>query len=152
VGQIPGGFFKREGRPSPEAILISRSIDRPIRPLLPPGLRNEVQVICTPLSAENESSAEIASAIGAAAALHLSPAPLEGPFACAQVAWLDGELILNPSFEQREAARMDLTVAAGEMGVLQVELGGDRGASREGREAQGRVSGVGALRGGPGGG
>ncbi len=125
IGQIPGGFFKREGRPSPEAILISRSIDRPIRPLLPGGLRNEVQVICTPLSAENDSSAEIVAVIGAAAALHLSPAPLEGPFASAQVAWLEDELILNPSFEQRMAARMDLTVAAGEMGVLQVELGGD---------------------------
>jgi len=125
VGQIPGGFFKREGRPSPEAIQISRAIDRPIRPLLPSGLRNEVQVICTPLSAENDNSAEVVAMIGGAAALHLSPAPLEGPFACAQVAWLDDELILNPSFAQREAARMDLTVAAGEMGVLQVELGGE---------------------------
>ena len=125
VGQIPGGFFKREGRPSPEAIQISRAIDRPIRPLLPGGLRNEVQVICTPLSAENDNSAEVVAMIGAAAALHLSPAPLEGPFACAQVAWLEGDLILNPSFEQREQSRMELTVAAGEMGVLQVELGGE---------------------------
>ena len=125
VGQIPGGFFKREGRPSPEATQISRAIDRPIRPLLPSGLRNEVQVICTPLSAENANSAEVVAITGAAAALHISPAPLEGPFACAQVAWLDDELILNPSFEQREEARMDLTVAAGEMGVLQVELGGE---------------------------
>jgi polyribonucleotide nucleotidyltransferase len=125
VGQIPGGFFKREGRPSPEATQISRAIDRPIRPLLPQGLRNEVQIMCTPLSAENDNSAEVVAMIGAAAALHISPAPLEGPFACAQVAWLDGELVLNPSFEQREESRMELTVAAGEMGVLQVELGGD---------------------------
>ncbi len=124
VGQIPGGFFKREGRPSPEAIQISRSIDRPIRPLLPDGLRNEVQVICTPLSAENDNSPEVVAMIAAAAAMHLSPAPMEGAFACAQVAWLEDELILNPSFEQREAARMELTVAAGKMGVLQVELGG----------------------------
>ncbi len=125
VGQIPGGFFKREGRPSPEAIQIARAIDRPIRPLLPQGLRNEVQVICTPLSAENDNSAEVVAMIGAAAAMHLSPAPLEGPFACAQVSWLDGDLVLNPSFEEREESRMELTVAAGEMGVLQVELGGD---------------------------
>lgn len=125
VGQIPGGFFKREGRPSPEATQISRAIDRPIRPLLPDGLRNEVQVICTPLSAENDNSAEVVAMIGSAAALHLSPAPLEGPFACAQVAWVEEELILNPSFEQKEQARMELTVAAGKMGVLQVELGGE---------------------------
>ncbi|MGM0493553.1 MAG: polyribonucleotide nucleotidyltransferase [Armatimonadota bacterium] len=125
VGQIPGGFFKREGRPSPEAIQIARAIDRPVRPLLPSGLRNEVQIICSPLSAENDNSPEVVAMIGAAAAMHLSPAPMEGAFACAQVAWLDDELILNPSFEEREEARMELTVAAGEMGVLQVELGGD---------------------------
>ncbi|MFW6156001.1 MAG: polyribonucleotide nucleotidyltransferase, partial [Armatimonadota bacterium] len=125
VGQIPGGFFKREGRPSPESIQICRAIDRPVRPLLPSGLRNEVQIICSPLSSENENSPEVVAMIGAAAAMHLSPAPMEGAFACAQVAWLDDELILNPSFEQREEGRMELTVAAGEMGVLQVELGGD---------------------------
>lgn len=125
VGRIPGGFFKREGRPSTEATLVSRNIDRPIRPLLPGGLRNEVQVICTAFSAENQNSAELVSMIGASAAMHLSPAPFAGPFAAAQVAWVDGEFILNPSFEEREAARMDLTVAAGCMGVLQVELGGD---------------------------
>ncbi|MEA3402814.1 MAG: polyribonucleotide nucleotidyltransferase [Armatimonadota bacterium] len=125
VGRIPGGFFKREGKPSGDATQVARSIDRPIRPLLPSGLRNEVQVICTPLSAENQNSAEIVAMTGAAAAMHLTPAPFEGPFACAQVGWLDGELILNPSFEEREEGRMDLTVAAGPMGVLQVELGGD---------------------------
>ena len=125
VGRIPGGFFKREGRPGTDATLIARAIDRPIRPLLPQGLRNETQVICTALSSENQNSPEIVSMIGAAAAMHLSPAPMAGPFAAAQVAWLDGELILNPSFEEREAARMELTVCAGPMGVLQVELGGD---------------------------
>lgn len=125
VGRIPGGFFKREGRPSTEATLVSRNIDRPLRPLLPSGLRNEVQVICTAFSAENQNSAELVSMIGASAAMHLSPAPFAGPFAAAQVAWLDDEFIINPSFEEREAARMDLTVAAGPMGVMQVELGGD---------------------------
>ncbi len=125
VGRIPGGFFKREGRPGTDATLIARAVDRPIRPLLPQGLRNETQVICTALSSENQNSPEIVSMIGAAAAMHLSPAPMAGPFAAAQVAWLDGELILNPSFEEREAARMELTVCAGHMGVLQVELGGD---------------------------
>ncbi|MGD9496531.1 MAG: polyribonucleotide nucleotidyltransferase [Armatimonadota bacterium] len=125
VGRIPGGFFKREGRPSTEATLVSRNVDRPIRPLLPQGLRNEVQVICTALSAENQNSAELVAMIGASAAMHLSPAPFAGPFAAAQVAWLEGEMVLNPSFEQRERARMDLTVAAGHMGVMQVELGGD---------------------------
>jgi len=125
VGRIPGGFFKREGRPGTDATLIARAVDRPIRPLLPQGLRNETQVICTALSSENQNSPEIVAMIGAAAAMHLSPAPMAGPFAAAQVAWLDGELILNPSFEEREAARMELTVCAGHMGVLQVELGGD---------------------------
>ena len=126
VGRIPGGFFKREGRPSEEATVICRKIDRPIRPLVPKGLRNELQVICTALSAENQNAADLVAMIGAAAAMHLSRVPFEGPFATAEVGWLDGELILNPSFEEAEASRMELTVAAGPMGVLQVEMGGDQ--------------------------
>jgi len=125
VGRIPGGFFKREGRPSEEATLTCRKIDRPVRPLVPKGLRNELQIICTALSAENQNAADIVAMAGAAAAMHLSRVPFEGPFAAAEVAWLDGELILNPSFEQKQASRMELLVAAGPMGVLQVELGGD---------------------------
>ncbi len=124
VGRIPGGFFKREGRPSEEATLICRKIDRPIRPLVPKGLRNELQVICTALSAENQNAVDVVAMIGAAAAMHLSRVPFEGPFAAAEVGWLDGELILNPSFEEKEAGQMELLVAAGPMGVLQVEMGG----------------------------
>ncbi|MCD6361546.1 MAG: polyribonucleotide nucleotidyltransferase [Armatimonadetes bacterium] len=126
VGRIPGGFFKREGRPGEDATLICRKIDRPIRPLVPKGLRNELQVIATALSAENENAVDVVAMIASAAAMHISQVPFEGPFAAAAVAWLDEEFIVNPSFEQREEARMDLLVAAGPMGVLQVELGGDQ--------------------------
>ncbi|HUS80766.1 MAG TPA: polyribonucleotide nucleotidyltransferase, partial [Armatimonadota bacterium] len=126
VGRIPGGFFKREGRPGEDATLTSRNVDRPVRPLLPKGLRNELQIICTALSAENQNAVDIVAMIASSAAMHLSQVPFEGPFAAAAVAWIDGEFVLNPSFEQREAARMELLVAAGPMGVLQVQLGGDQ--------------------------
>ncbi len=125
VGRIPGGFFKREGRPGEDATLICRKIDRPVRPLVPKGLRNELQIMVTALSADNENAIDVVSMVAAGAAMHLSQVPFDGPLAAAAVAWLDDELILNPSFEQRQEARMDLLIAAGSMGVLQVELGGD---------------------------
>ncbi len=125
VGRIPGGFFKREGRPSEEATLICRKIDRPIRPLLPQGLRNDVQIIALPLSAETAHSAQLAALIGASAALHLSSVPFEGPFGAAQVGFVDGELTLNPSFEQLEESNLDLLVVATSDGIVMVELEGD---------------------------
>jgi polyribonucleotide nucleotidyltransferase len=112
VGKIPGGFFKREGRPSEEATLICRKIDRPIRPLLPQGLRHDVQVIATALSAENDNAADLVAMIGASAAMHLSSLPFDGPFGVVQIARVEGELIFNPSFEQKQLADLDFLVVA----------------------------------------
>ncbi len=125
VGRIPGGFFKREGRPSDEAVLTCRKIDRPIRPLLPSGLRNDVQVIATALSAENQNSMDIVSMIGGSAAVSLSDLPFEGPFAAAEVGHINGELVLNPSFEQlEEESDLHVLVAATRNGVVQIEMSG----------------------------
>jgi len=124
VGRIPGGFFKREGRPSEEATLISRKIDRPIRPLLPQGLRHDVQVIVTPLSAENDNITDIVAMIAGATAVHLSSAPFDGPLAAVRVARLAGEFIVNPSFEQLAAAELDVVIAAGPQGIVQLEMDG----------------------------
>ena len=124
VGQIPGGFFKREGRPGEGAILSCRRIDRPIRTLLPSGLRNDVQIIATPLSADNESSVDVVAMIGASAAMHLSSLPFGGPFGVVQVGMQDGEFILNPSFEQVEAGDLDLLMAATAKGVVMAEAQG----------------------------
>jgi polyribonucleotide nucleotidyltransferase len=125
VGRIPGGFFKREGRPSEDAILTCRKIDRPIRPLLPPGLRNEVQVIATALSAENQSSVDVVSMIGGSAAVALSSVPFNGPFAAAQVGRIEGQYVLNPSFEDlQERSDVDVLVAATREGVVQLEMDG----------------------------
>ncbi|MCE5238826.1 polyribonucleotide nucleotidyltransferase [bacterium] len=124
VGRIPGGFFKREGRPSEEAILISRKIDRPIRPLLPHGLRHDVQVIITPLSAENDNITDIVAMIAGATAVHLSSVPFDGPLAAARVARLNGEFIVNPSFEQLAEAELDVVIAAGPQGIVQIEMDG----------------------------
>ena len=126
VGKIPGGFFKREGRPSEEATLICRKIDRPIRPLLPSGLRHDVQVIATALSAENANSADLVAMIGSSAAMHLSSLPFDGPFGVVQVARLEDEFILNPSFEQKADADLDLLVVASKQGIVMVEMGGDQ--------------------------
>ncbi len=126
VGKIPGGFFKREGRPSEEATLICRKIDRPIRPLLPSGLRHDVQVIATALSAENANSADLLAMIGASAAMHLSSLPFDGPFGVVQIARLEGELVFNPSFEQKQEADLDFLVVASKAGIVMVEMGGDQ--------------------------
>ncbi len=126
VGKIPGGFFKREGRPSEEATLICRKIDRPIRPLLPSGLRHDVQVIATALSAENDNAADLVAMIGASAAMHLSSLPFDGPFGVVQIARVEGELIFNPSFEQKQEADLDFLVVASRAGIVMVEMGGDQ--------------------------
>ena len=121
AGKIPGGFFKREGRPSEKEVLTSRLIDRPIRPLFVDGFMNEVQVICTVLSHDLENDPDIPSLIGTSAALTLSGLPFLGPIAAARVAWTDGKYILNPTLEETKASELDLVVAGTGTGVLMVE-------------------------------
>jgi polyribonucleotide nucleotidyltransferase len=121
VGRIPGGFFKREGRPSEMEVLKSRLIDRPIRPLFPEGFRNEVQLIATVLSYDNENDPDIVSIIGCSAALTLSGIPFFGPVGAARVGYKDGQYILNPSTDQIGTTDLDLVVAGTAEGVLMVE-------------------------------
>jgi len=111
AGKIPGGFFKREGRPSAKETLTCRMIDRPVRPLFPEGYRDEVQVIALVLSADPDNDPDLLSMIGASAALSLSPIPWDGPIGAVRVGLVDGQMILNPTNGQRETALMDLTVA-----------------------------------------
>jgi polyribonucleotide nucleotidyltransferase len=121
AGKIPGGFFKREGRPSESETLISRLIDRPLRPLFPEGFRNEVQVIATVLSHDMENSPDIVALVGCSAALTLSGIPFFGPVAAARVGYIDGEYVLNPTLEQIKTTKLDLVLAGTAEGVLMVE-------------------------------
>ncbi|MBB5692424.1 polyribonucleotide nucleotidyltransferase [Muricoccus pecuniae] len=121
AGKIPGGFFKREGRPSEAETLISRLIDRPIRPLFPEGFRNEVQVIATVLSHDMENSPDIVALVGCSAALTISGIPFFGPIAAARVGYAAGEYVLNPTIEQIKTSELDLVVAGTAEGVLMVE-------------------------------
>jgi len=121
AGRIPGGFFKREGRPSEKAILTCRLIDRPIRPLFPEGFNNEVQVIATILSVDPEIDPDVVSMVGASAALSISGVPFNGPIGAARVGFIDGEYVLNPSATQLEASALDLVVAGTQSAVLMVE-------------------------------
>ncbi len=121
VGKIPGGFIKREGRPSEKAILTSRLIDRPIRPLFPEGYRNDVQVIATVLSVDQDHSPEIAAMIGSSIALSTSDIPFNGPTGSVMVGLIDGEFIINPDSEEREKSEIQLTVAGTKDAVMMVE-------------------------------
>ncbi len=121
TGKIPGGYFKREGRPNTEQILIARLIDRPIRPKFPEGYRYDTQVVATVLSADGSFPVDILSSLGASAALHISDIPFEGPTASVQVARVDGQLIANPTPQQVEKSDMDLVVAGTRQGLLMVE-------------------------------
>jgi polyribonucleotide nucleotidyltransferase len=121
AGRIPGGFFKREGRPSENETLVSRLIDRPLRPLFPDNFRNEVQVIATVLSHDMENDPDIASLIGCSAALTLSGIPFFGPVAAARIGYENGQYILNPTIAQMENATLDLVLAGTAEGVLMVE-------------------------------
>ncbi len=121
AGRIPGGFFKREGRPTEKETLTSRLIDRPIRPLFPDGFFNEVQVVATVLSVDPEMDPDIASLLGASAALTLSGVPFNGPIGAARVGWKDGQYILNPTAKQLTESQLHLVVAGTENGVLMVE-------------------------------
>jgi len=121
AGKIPGGFFKREGRPSEAEVLKSRLIDRPIRPLFPEGFRNEVQIVATVLSHDMENDPDIVALVGCSAALTLSGIPFFGPIAAARVGYKDGQYILNPTEAQSETSALDLVVAGTTEGVLMVE-------------------------------
>ncbi|MEC8642794.1 MAG: polyribonucleotide nucleotidyltransferase [Pseudomonadota bacterium] len=121
AGKIPGGFFKREGRPSENETLVSRLIDRPIRPLFPSSFKCETQVICTVLAHDMENNPDIAAMIGASAALCLSGVPFFGPIAAARVGWIDGEYVLNPTVAQMDETALDLVLAGTHEGVLMVE-------------------------------
>ncbi|MRR31835.1 polyribonucleotide nucleotidyltransferase, partial [bacterium] len=120
-GRIPGSFFRREGRPSEEAILIGRLTDRPIRPLFPKGMRNEVQVILFSLSADMENSLDILAINAASAALMISDVPWEGPVGAVRVGRINGEFIVNPTMEQREQSELDLRLAGTRDAILMVE-------------------------------
>ncbi|MEL6446764.1 MAG: polyribonucleotide nucleotidyltransferase [Pseudomonadota bacterium] len=126
AGKIPGGFFKREGRPSEKETLTSRLIDRPIRPLFPKGFKNEVQVIATVMSLDPEIDPDIASLIGASASLAISGMPFQGPIGAARVGYADGDYILNPTASQLATSKLDLVVAGTTDAVLMVESEADR--------------------------
>ena len=123
VGKIPGGFLKREGKPSDKAILTSRAIDRPLRPLFPKDFRNDVVVVATVLCVEQDNSPEVAAMIGAASALAISDIPFNGPTAAVNVGLVDGKIVINPTEEQREISDLTLTVAATEKKITMIEAG-----------------------------
>ena len=121
TGKVPGGFMKREGKPSEREVLISRLIDRPIRPLFPDAFKNEVQIICTVLSHDQETDSDIVSMVAASAALAVSGIPFMGPIGAAKVGYKNGQYILNPTIEQMKDTDLELTVAGTSEGVLMVE-------------------------------
>ena len=125
VGKIPGSFTKREGKPTDKAILVSRAIDRPLRPLFPTDFRNDVVVVATVLSVEQDNSPEVCATIGAAAALAISDIPFGGPTAAVAVGYIDGQVIINPTSEQREKSRLTLTLAGTEEKITMIEAGAD---------------------------
>ncbi|MEQ8197007.1 MAG: polyribonucleotide nucleotidyltransferase [Clostridiaceae bacterium] len=125
VGKIPGGFIKREGRPSENAILNGRAIDRPLRPLFPDGLRNDVQVVCTVVSVENDNLPEILAINAASTALCLSSIPFTTPVAAVQVGLIDGNFVINPTSQERDQSKMFLTVCATKNRVMMIEAGGE---------------------------
>ena len=126
AGKIPGGFFKREGRPSEKAILTSRMIDRPIRPLFPKGMMNEVQVIATVLSLDSENDADMLALIGASAALSISDIPFNGPIGAVRVGLINDQFVLNPTFKEMAESVLDLVVVANDESVVMLEAGADR--------------------------
>ncbi len=125
AGRIPGSFFRREGRPTESATLTMRLTDRPIRPLFPKDLRNDVQVVITPLSHDEEHQADILSIIGASAALTISDVPFDGPVGATRVGYVDGELVINPTVSQMESSTLDLRLAGTADALLMVEAGAD---------------------------
>ena len=123
VGKIPGGFIKREGRPAEIAILTSRLIDRPIRPMFPEGYHNDVQIVATAVSVDPDNAPDIPAMIGASCALSISDIPFEGPIAGVRVGMIDGQYIINPTIEQAKVSRLNLAVAGTKDAILMVEAG-----------------------------
>src|SRR3989475_9391730 len=130
-GRIPGGFFKREGKPAEKEVLTSRCIDRPIRPLFPSGWRYETQIIALVLSADQENDTDVLAITGASAALALSEIPFEKTIAGVRIGLVGGQYVINPTFKQRKESKLDLVVAGSKDGLVMVEAG-----AREGREEQ----------------
>ena len=124
AGKVPGGWFKREGRPSSKEILTCRMIDRPIRPLFPEDFTDEVQVQCMVLSTDNQNDPDILAIIGSSAALVLSPAPFQGPISAARIGYVEGKFVVNPTHDELEHSEMDLVVCGPDEAVNMVELGG----------------------------
>src|SRR5437764_10977658 len=122
-GRIPGGFFKREGKPAEKEVLTSRVIDRPIRPLFPAGWRYETQIIALVLSADTENDTDVLALTGASAALAISDIPFENTIAGVRVGLIDGQHVINPTFEQRKESLLDLMVAGSKDGLVMVEAG-----------------------------
>src|SRR5438034_5578583 len=122
-GRIPGGFFKREGKPAEKEVLTSRVIDRPIRPLFPSGWRYETQIIALVLSADAENDTDVLAITGASAALALSDIPVQKTIAGVRVGLVDGQYVINPTFEQRKQSQLDLMVAGSKDGIVMVEAG-----------------------------
>ena len=125
VGKIPGGFTKREGKPADKAILTSRAIDRPLRPLFPKDFRNDTCVVATVLSVDPDNSPEVCAMIGASAALSISDIPFGGPTAAVAVGYVDNQIVINPTLEQREKSRLTLTVAGTLEKITMIEAGAD---------------------------
>ncbi len=123
AGKIPGGFFKREARPSEKATLTARQIDRPIRPLFPKGFLNEVQVVATVLSVDHENAHDVLAMVGASAALTISEIPFNGPLGAVRVALVDGKLVVNPALEEAEESDLDLVVSGSADAIVMVEAG-----------------------------
>lgn len=125
VGKIPGGFIKREGRPSEKAVLTSRCIDRPLRPLFPKDYRNDVAIVATVMSVDQDCSPEVIAMIGASLALNISDIPFTDPVSSVSIGYCDGQLVVNPTAEQRENSRLSLTVSSKEDKVMMIEAGAD---------------------------
>ncbi len=123
AGKIPGGFIKREGRPSERAVLTDRLIDRPIRPLFPAGYRNEIQIIATVMSVDQDCLPDIVAMLGASISLMISDIPFNGPLGGVHVGYVDNEYVINPTSKQRETSKLDLTVAGTKDAVMMIEAG-----------------------------
>ncbi|MDY4127581.1 polyribonucleotide nucleotidyltransferase [Peptostreptococcus porci] len=135
VGKIPGGFLKREGKPSEKAVLTSRLIDRPIRPLFPDGFRNDVQVVATVLSVDQDCTPDIVAMIGSSIALSISDIPFNGPTGSVLIGMVDGEFVVNPNQEQREKSSLHLVVSGTKDAIMMVEAGADEVADEKVLEA-----------------
>jgi polyribonucleotide nucleotidyltransferase len=125
VGKIPGSYLKREGRPTEKATLTCRMIDRPIRPLFPKDLRNDVSIVCTVMSVDHDCSPEIAAMVGTSIALSISDIPWNGPISGVSVGLVDGEYVINPNSEQRKKSKMAVTVASTDSRIAMIEAGAD---------------------------